>query len=646
MPEESKITATQRKVIAIHSDSSKIRLDVAEGVLLPKHENQLAFWGIQLGSRSGCFEYVGSDALDVALKAIRYFEKCDLPYEVHGELRSRIERRAKAEGEIGTALVRGKQLKEAALPASEFVEFLLFLKNEIPRSLRQHQLKAAAHLLAVGNGANFSVPGSGKTTVVLVVYEYLRRKGQVDALFVVGPPSSFGPWRTEFREVLGLSPNEEIFAGGNASDRQARYKVRGSSEARLYLTSFQTLQRDHEHVRQLFENQGIRFFVVLDEAHYIKQVGGLWAGAALKVAEAATKRCVLTGTPFPRTYSDAFNLFDFLWPSSPPLEDREKHQIELASSRNQPEEAAAILDRAIAPLFYRVRKEDLGLAPQVFHEPLEVEMKPIEARIYDALLDRTRNASMQDYFRDVEISLRIRRGRMMRLRQCVSNAAMLRTAIADYSEDLFVDEDGLGSLLLRYPSLETPAKVDLVLKLISEMVGRGEKVVLWSNFIKTLSLLSESLDALGIGTRMIYGGTPIESESGDDEVTRERIVREFNDKASGIDVLVANPAACAESISLHKSCSNAIYYDLSYNCAQFLQSLDRIHRVGGSERKESHYYFLQYKNSIDFDILQNVRAKAERMSGIVDQEYPIYSLDMWADDEEIEAYERLFGKRD
>ncbi len=115
---------------------------------------------------------------------------------------------------------------------------------------------------------------------------------------------------------------------------------------------------------------------------------------------------------------------------------------------------------------------------------------------------------------------------------------------------------------------------------------------------------------------------------------------------SGLDILIANPAACAESISLHKTCHNAIYYDLTYNCAQYLQSLDRIHRVGGSETIEANYFFLQYENSIDQDILNNLRRKADRMSRIIDEDYRIYSLDMFDDeDEEINAYNRLFGKK-
>ena len=114
---------------------------------------------------------------------------------------------------------------------------------------------------------------------------------------------------------------------------------------------------------------------------------------------------------------------------------------------------------------------------------------------------------------------------------------------------------------------------------------------------------------------------------------------------SGLDILVANPAACSESISLHKTCYHSIYYDLSYNCAQYLQSLDRIHRVGGSEVNQANYYFLQYKNTIEQDIKENLEKKTSRMYDLIEQDYSIYSLNMFEDDDEIEAYKRIFGKK-
>ena len=114
-----------------------------------------------------------------------------------------------------------------------------------------------------------------------------------------------------------------------------------------------------------------------------------------------------------------------------------------------------------------------------------------------------------------------------------------------------------------------------------------------------------------------------------------------------MDILIANPAACAESISLHKTCNNAVYYDLSYNCAQYLQSLDRIHRVGGSEDKEAYYYFLHYKDTVEPRILDNLNTKAQKMYEIIDGDYNIYSMDMFDenDDLDIQLYNELFEKK-
>ena len=230
----------------------------------------------------------------------------------------------------------------------------------------------------------------------------------------------------------------------------------------------------------------------------------------------------------------------------------------------------------------------------------------------------------------------------MRLRQCLSYARLLGTAVSEYSEDLLNGKMSLADTIKHYDELESPAKLEAALTLVEQLRQEGEKVVIWSNFVETLKLLRTRLRTAGHRTELIYGGTPTESASVQEELTREKIIAEFISGSSGLDVLIANPAACAESISLHKECSHAIYYDLSYNCAQYLQSLDRIHRVGGSENKIAHYHFLQYADTIDEDILTNLRRKSENMSAIVDQDYPVYSLDMFSEEEEIAAYGRLF----
>ena len=630
-------------MIRLTQENNNIIIKADAGDLAPKHESQLAFWGFKFEQASNRFIALSSKDKELTFKLVSYFHRMQLACVLDANVEAALESRQSAAKILYDAIERGKQLKDGSLHGDDISDFIKFLDHHVTRRLKGHQYKAALHLLCTRNGANFSVPGSGKTAVVLSVFQQLRNLGEIDSIFVVGPPACFGPWRDEYKAVLGREPVSEILAGGDIDTRRSKYFVNAQTASDLYLTTFQTLQKDWEHVRLLFEQQGIRFFLVVDEAHYIKQVDGAWASAVLNVSRHAARRCVLTGTPFPQTYGDGFNLFDVLWPETSPLSSENRHRIILYTQQNQTDRAAELLEANIGPLFYRVRKEDLGLAPQIFHEPLVVQMNKYERLVYDSILDRIRNLSRSDYFRNLDLLLRLRRGRMMRLRQCISYTPLLISAVTEYNEDLLEEDLSISDVIQHYNDLETPGKITALLSMVRDLVAKGQRVVVWSNFVRILERIRDLITNLGIGARLIYGATPFQRGDIDDELTRERIVEEFVDPSSGVNVLVANPAACGESISLHKTCSHAIYYDLSYNCAQYIQSLDRIHRVGGSEHKPSHYHFLQYARTFESDILANVQTKAINMSRVIDQDYPIYSLDMFEEDDELEAYERLFG---
>lgn len=229
----------------------------------------------------------------------------------------------------------------------------------------------------------------------------------------------------------------------------------------------------------------------------------------------------------------------------------------------------------------------------------------------------------------------------MRMRQAISYPKLLLTAVDDYDENLIGDSESLASKIINYDELETPGKIKVLLEKLRLLKKLEQKVVIWSNFIGTLSLIRRSCLQQGWSAEIISGQTPTEDKYSGEVLTREAIIDDFKTEGSGMDILIANPAACAESISLHRTCSHAIYYDLSYNCAQYLQSLDRIHRVGGSENKESNYYFFQYENTFENDILENVLKKYRNMSQIIDKEFPVYELEDFDDD--VEAYERIFS---
>lgn len=620
--------------ILIVSETSNVLDDIAK--------SQLAFWGFEFNSSANSYSTLLEQHL--FLKVVKYFEKEEIAFELKGQA-------LKYSKDIEIKNLNFSLLKDTAanykngvFDVIEFDNFREFILSEIPRSLKNHQLKAAFHLYILGNAANFSVPGSGKTSVVLTVYEKLRREGKVNTLFVVGPPACFGPWQNEFYETLGRKPKYRILAGGNTSNRKNQYYDSPEYKAELYLTSFHSLLSDQKDVNHFLKQKHIQAFFVVDEAHYIKQIKGNWAQAILSQSEKAHFRCVLTGTPMPKSYTDIFNLFDFLWPEHNPIPGTDKSRIKYYEDRNNNEAAKEMLSNDIGPLFYRVRKTDLNLMPQIFLPPSEIKMGKYERIIYDAVYKKIKDFSKKDFFQNVEFINKLGRGRIMRLRQAISYSKLLRTAITDYEESLFDDLTDIKQIIRQYDSLEIPGKIKFLLRKVKQLNKKNLKVVIWSNFIETIKLIEKHLKAEGLNCKKIFGSTPVEGTSISDEQTREKIRDEFVDPESGLDILIANPAACAESISLHKTCHNAIYYDLTYNCAQYLQSLDRIHRVGGSEFIAANYYFLQYKDTLDSDIKLNIDKKTRKMFDIIEEDYSIYSLNMFDEDGDLEAYKRLFKR--
>ena len=627
-------------MIYLCADEVGYRISDASQCFRNKHINQLEFWGFsQSTGRNWVFS--GENSLSVISKVVNYLQVQELKYEMDDALTTDFAEIEDLRTKLSEALQSGKELKEGYIPSTLTRGFLSYINEELPRQLKPHQTKAALHLLLVQNAANFSVPGAGKTTVVLAVFVWLKKLGVVDSLFVVGPPSCFRPWRDEFTATIGREPVFEILAGRSISERHLKYYRPDEQIAELYLTTFQTLQRDVDKAKYLLSRKSTSFFLVVDEAHYIKQQGGSWAQSVLDIAPYAERRCVLTGTPFPHSYLDAINIFDALYPRVSPLAGNQKAVLENFVKTKKQSEAAELLKETIDPLFYRVRKVDLNLANQEFLEPCLVTMGEIERLLYDTIRDRIKLQSKEDFFRDLQTTQNLQRGRMIRMRQAISYAGLLVSAVDGYDEYLIEQDESLAAKIIDYDSLETPSKIIALLNMIRELREDGQKIVIWSNFIGTLNLIKRRCDEEGWDAEIICGNTPTEDKYNKDVLTREKIIECFKAEESGLDILIANPAACAESISLHKTCSHAIYYDLSYNCAQYLQSLDRIHRVGGSEEKCSYYHFLQYEQTFENDILDNLLRKFHNMSLIIDQSFPLYDLDLV--DGDIDAYQRIFS---
>jgi hypothetical protein len=158
---------------------------------------------------------------------------------------------------------------------------------------------------------------------------------------------------------------------------------------------------------------------------------------------------------------------------------------------------------------------------------------------------------------------------VMRLLQLSTNPVLALRAISQDAVGL--DSGIVDRVIAEGPSIKMRAVADLARQLARE----GRKSVIWTIFTDTL-LQMETLLA-DLNPVLLYGIVPTGEPT--DPNTREGRIRRFHEDPS-CRVILANPAAAGEGISLHKVCHDAIYLDRSYVTTHYLQSIDRIHRLG------------------------------------------------------------------
>jgi hypothetical protein len=474
------------------------------------------------------------------------------------------------------------------------------------RELKSFQLENLSTLLRLPHGADFSVPGAGKTTVALASFAISRYRGVVRRMLVIGPIAAFAAWKDDSIQCLAAPPLITIHGGTNTV-------IPNSTE--ILLTNYNRVASDYDRIRNFVSGQQTQ--VVLDEAHRIKRgEGGVHGRAVLDLAYAAHRRDVLTGTPAPQGAYDLVALMRFLYPGQdgqilPQTAYREKDGRE--------EQVLAETQQAISRYFVRTTKAKLRLPPTTF-VPIRQPMGAIQHAIYDALLGRYRGGFALNPKSRRELD---RIGRIvMYLLEAATNP-MLLTAGSDEADDVefhhpplaLRGDEPLMQLLATYNQHETPWKYEKVAQIVAESAASGEKVLVWSSFVRNLKALSRYLK--DYNPAMIHGSIPSEDSSGSGAITRESELRRFRSDKNCV-VLLANPAACGEGISLHHECHHAIYIDRNFNAGQFLQSQDRIHRLGLADNVITRFTLLESQNSIDDSVDRRLRDKVFALSRLMD----------------------------
>jgi SNF2 family DNA or RNA helicase len=496
--------------------------------------------------------------------------------------------------QFATEFRQSRAAQSAALPTVTLSDIETKLKEQgfVRRQLRWFQNRDLLHLLTLRHGANFSVPGAGKTTVTFALHLLTRTADS--HLLVVGPKASFPAWNAVIEECIDPSigtPDLEPFTmlDGTVAENERLL----ASGAKRFLISYDLMVRQQAALSAYLSRKPVH--VVLDEAHRMKAGFDSQRGSfLLNVSPLLFRRDILTGTPMPQGAQDIAAQLGFLWPGQ---------GFDLQLQRGEKPRSV------LGDLYVRTTKAELGLPP-VTRLFIDVKMHPGQLALYSVV----RNETLRKLARALSATkndgdyLRARRS-VMRLLQLSVNPILALKSITSEVTGL---ESGIVQTVL---DEGTSAKMQAVVDHARQLAHEGHKVVIWTIFTETILELERLLADLNPVS--IYGQVP--SGLPTDSNTREGILKRFHEDSNCM-VLIANPAAAGEGISLHTVCHNAIYLDRSYVSTHYLQSIDRIHRLGLEPNTVTNIFIYRTKapaniGSIDYSVSRRL---ANKIRGLQD----------------------------
>jgi SNF2 family DNA or RNA helicase len=524
----------------------------------------------------------------------RYGEKIELGDALKAQLTSLAhDRKAREE-----AIARPRAIASAELESE-------LTRAGFRRRLKPFQLQNLAAILQLPHGADFSVPGAGKTTVALANFSLERARGNVDQLLVIAPIAAFQAWKEDSVACITPKASLAVHAGPTGMIPE---------DLDILLTNYNRVAADYDRVREYVATRPTH--VILDEAHRIKRgEAGVHGRAVLDLAYAARRRDVLTGTPAPQGAYDLVAPIRFLYPG----QDQQILPDSAYSERDgRNEDVLRATSSAIARYFVRTRKSQLKLPPTRFNV-ISQPMGSIQYAIYKSLVGHYKGKFSLNHDDRHRLD---RLGRViMYLLEAATNPMLLVAGSDQADQEEFAHppfdirgDERVAELLARYRDYEMPWKYEQVKRIVEDEARVGRKILVWSTFVRNLKSLAAYLKEHR--PAMVHGGIPPEDGAPASVITREAELDRFRNDPD-CHVLLANPAACGEGLSLHLWCHHAVYLDRTFNAGHFLQSQDRIHRLGLADDVVTDFTLLLSKESIDQAVDSRLREKIGALSRLM-----------------------------
>jgi chromodomain-helicase-DNA-binding protein 7 len=454
--------------------------------------------------------------------------------------------------------------------------------------------------------------GLGKTVQIVTYLEHLYRVEKVHRPFlVVVPLSTVEHWRREFEGwtdmICCVYHDRQRVWRDVLREYEWYYEDRPHTPEYLkfdvLVTTYDTLIGDFD----VISNIPFRVSVV-DEAHRLRNQKGKLLECMKEISAKGTlqygfqSRVLMSGTPLQNDLVELWTLLNFIEPFKFPDLDQFMMQYGNMANREQVE----ALQQQISPYMLRRVKEDVAKdIPNKEETVIDVELTSIQKQYYRAIFEHNHaflnmGATRTNAPKLMNIQMELRK---------VCNHPCLLEGVEHREQDRQFKEfleagafegktaEEQQRMLNEHLYIQTSGKMVLLDKLLPKLRQEGHKVLIFSQMVRMLDLISEYCDFRDFPHERLDGRV----RGTDRQKSIDRFEREKN---SFLFLLSTRAGGVGINLTAADTC---IIFDSDWNPQNDVQAQARCHRIG--QTKDVRIYRLITSRSFEQEMFDRASKK-------------------------------------